>query len=308
MSAEVSAVVPTHNRGELLALTLRTVLWQRDVDLEVVVVDDGTPDPGLAAGVVAERADPRVRLLRHDSPQGVSAARNRGIAAATGQWLAFCDDDDLWAPDKLRRQLDAAAQTGRDWAYTGAVKVNRSLRIVGGQPPAPPDLVHRRLPRWSLVPGGCSSVVARRRLVQDVDGFDDQLSNLADWDLWIRLGQRGPPAWMPRPLVGYRVHPGNASGNTRSVLRELERLDGRYGPRADRAAVHHYLAWVALRSGDRRTAARHFLHAAVRGEPAGVARSLTALARGRLRRTLGRSAPPHAEWRRQAEEWLQLLR
>ena len=98
---EVSVVVPTHNRSGLLAQTLHSVLWQRGVDLEVLVVDDGSADD--TAEMVAGLADPRIRLLRHDHPQGVSAARNRGVAAASGRWLAFCDDDDLWAPDKLAR-------------------------------------------------------------------------------------------------------------------------------------------------------------------------------------------------------------
>jgi glycosyltransferase involved in cell wall biosynthesis len=302
---DVSVVIPTRNRRELLALTLRTVCEQKDVHLEVVVVDDGS-DGAEAADVIAGRADPRVRLIRNSSPQGVSATRNRGIAAAVGRWVAFCDDDDLWAPDKLREQVRVAERSGRSWVYTGAVKIDAASQVVGGEPPQSPDVVYRRLPRWNLVPGGCSGVIARHDLVHEVGGFDPSLSNLADWDLWSRLAQAGPPAWVPLPLTGYRIHGGNASQNTSLVLHELELIDGRYGAPVDRAAVHHYLAWVSLRGGHRRQAGKHFLQAAARGEVVPVGRSVGALALRRLR-----GARPYVRqtaWQEQADQWLEPLR
>src|SRR5438105_2362909 len=97
----VSVVVPTRNRPRLLACTLRSILAQVDVDLELIVVDDASSPPAIVP------TDRRVRLIRHTTQLGVSAARNTGIAAACGRWLAFCDDDDLWAPRKLTEQLIA---------------------------------------------------------------------------------------------------------------------------------------------------------------------------------------------------------
>ena len=108
MTADVAAIVPTHDRADLLTTTLRSVLWQRGVSLEVVVVDDGSSE---AMDTVVERVgDPRVRVVRNETPEGVCAARNRGAAETDARWLAFCDDDDLWAPDKLARQVAAAEQ------------------------------------------------------------------------------------------------------------------------------------------------------------------------------------------------------
>jgi glycosyltransferase involved in cell wall biosynthesis len=302
---DISVVIPTRNRRELLALTLRTVCEQKDVELEVVVVDDGSDDTA-AADVVTARGDHRIRLVRNSTPQGVSSARNRGISAAVGRWVAFCDDDDVWAPDKLTEQSKAAQRTGRSWVYTGAVKIDAALRVIGGEPPHPPDVVHRRLPRWTLIPGGCSGVMARRDLVLEVGAFDPALVNLADWDLWSRLARAGPPAWVPQPLTGYRIHTGNASRDTSLVLQELELIDGRYGARVDRAAVHHYLAWVSLRGGNHRQAGKHFLQAAVRGDPLAVGRSVSALT---LRRFAGRRPDVRqAAWRAQADRWLEPLR
>src|SRR3954454_11717029 len=103
--SEVTVVIPTKNRRKLLLRTLASVLGQEGVDLDVVVVDDGGADD--AEATVARLQDVRLRVLRHDVSRGVSAARNTGLNAATSPFVAFLDDDDLWAPTKLRTQLDA---------------------------------------------------------------------------------------------------------------------------------------------------------------------------------------------------------
>ena len=94
----VTVVIPTRDRAALLNLTLTSVLRQRNVELSVTVVDDGSiEDVGT---VVAGTGDVRVRCVRHETPQGVSTCRNRGWMEATTEWVAFCDDDDVWSPDK----------------------------------------------------------------------------------------------------------------------------------------------------------------------------------------------------------------
>ena len=96
MAALVSVIIPTRNRAELLRRTLGTVLSQRLRELEVIVVDDASTD-GTPA-VLDAVADERVRTIRHPERRGVAAARNIGVDAAVGRWVAFLDDDDLWAP------------------------------------------------------------------------------------------------------------------------------------------------------------------------------------------------------------------
>src|SRR3954449_11506761 len=126
--ADVTVVIPTHNRRLLLMRTLHSVLAQQHVDIEVVVVDDGGTDGTEAA--VAGLADPRVTLIRHPFPRGVSAARNTGIEKSSARWLAFVDDDDLWAPSKLRSQLDVvAAHPSWQWSCTGSVDIDRQCRL-----------------------------------------------------------------------------------------------------------------------------------------------------------------------------------
>src|ERR1051326_8580449 len=166
----VSVVIPTRNRSELLALTLRSVRRQQDANLEVVVVDEASTDD--TREVVARLPDPRIRLVRHESPRGVAMARNRGWAESRGDWLAFLDDDDLWAPNKIAAQLHAAHATGRDWAYVGVVNIDESNVIISGARPLPPEDVVRRLRNYDAVPGGGSNVIARRALLDRVGPFD----------------------------------------------------------------------------------------------------------------------------------------
>jgi len=308
MSApQVSVVIPTHDRREMLMLTLRTVLWQQDVEFEVIVVDDGSTDGTSEA--LAGLGDRRVRSLRHETPLGVSEARNHGIDVAQGEWIAFLDDDDLWAPNKLKAQLEAAAGTDLTWCYTGAVKIDQRERILGGQPPPPPAAVMARLPSWNLVPGGCSGVIVTRAALASAGGFDAQLVNLADWDLWIRLGRTGRPACFSDPLVGYRFHQGQASMNVDLILHEAALMDGRYGVPVDRGPLHHYLAQRSLNAGCRRRALKHFAHAALLGEVRPVSTHLWSMMRFRLAEHVSLRPPhdPHARWRSQAQVWLRDL-
>jgi glycosyltransferase involved in cell wall biosynthesis len=288
--ADVTVVVPTHNRRVLLMQTLQSILRQRDVELEVIVVDDGSTD-GTAKSV-AGLGDPRLRVTRHETAQGVARARNRGVAEARCQWVAFCDDDDLWAPDKLVRQLKAARESGRSWVYTGEVHITLDLQVVGGTPPLPPERLVERLPRANAVPGGCSAVLLRRDVLPDQEFFDTQFRLTEDWDLWIRLMRTGLPAWVPSPLVGYRVHAGNATLDIARLVAELELIERRHGVRVDRVAFYRYVALIARRARRRVRALGYYLRAAGvdrRYLSSGLVTDLWEMARG-LRRTLRRQA------------------
>jgi glycosyltransferase involved in cell wall biosynthesis len=246
----VSVVVPTHDREHFLRLTLRSALLQHDVDLEIVVVDDASP-AGQVDAVVAALGDDRIRVLRNDIAQGVSAARNRGVAAARAAWIAFCDDDDVWAADKLRQQLAAAGDGWPGWVYTGSVNVNEAGRVVGGRLPLPPSHVVALLPQRNVVPGGGSGVLVHRTLLDRAGPFDRQLQNTEDWDLWVRLSRLETPRRVPAPMVGYRVHSGGSSLTTTEILKGAEEIDRRYGGPLDRVTLYRHLGRLSARAGRR---------------------------------------------------------
>jgi len=257
----VSVVVPTRDRPELLTATLRSICAQEAVPIEVVVVDDGSADPDAVESVVTRLADDRVRVLRNPVPTGVGAARNRGLEAATGDRVAFCDDDDLWAPDKIVRQLAVLDRTGRTWAYTGSVDIGRSGTVTKGSPPPLPEAVVAALPKANVIPGGCSGVLADRTVLAKVGGFDVTLGPCADWDLWLKLLATGPPACAPEALVGYRLHPANMSLDTERMVADFAELRVRYGT-VNEATFQRYLFWWSLRTQRRRAALSHWMSAA----------------------------------------------
>jgi glycosyltransferase involved in cell wall biosynthesis len=107
MSIDVSVVIPTRHRPRLLARALRSVFAQTYSDFEIIVVVDG-PDEATCA-MLASTPDPRLRVIVNSVPLTAAGARNKGVAAAQGGWIAFLDDDDEWLPDKLSRQIASAA-------------------------------------------------------------------------------------------------------------------------------------------------------------------------------------------------------
>ena len=232
----VSVVVPTHQRAALLPRLLRSVLGQRDVELELLVVDDGSCD--TTPQVLARCSDPRLRVLRHETPQGVAAARNAGTQAARGRWVAWCDDDDVWAPSKLALQLQSlAASPDARWSNGGCAYVDPDLRLGRVRRCPDPRTVAQDLLRFNPVTGGGSGVLADRQLVLSLGGFDPTFSMYADWDMWARLAHAAPLAVVDLPLVGYVEHAGGMS--QRGLHLAFEELD-------DLAAS---LARLAARSG-----------------------------------------------------------
>jgi glycosyltransferase involved in cell wall biosynthesis len=314
---EVSVIVPTHNRCQLLELTLRSVFEQRNVAFEVIVVDDGSTDD--TSRLLRSLAD-RVRVVRHERPGGVSAARNRGIAEARGRWVAFLDDDDLWAPDKLAYQLEALRHSDRRWAYAGAVEIMMNHRILAGQPPAPPERVVKELMVRNMLPAGSSNVIVLKDWLPAPPVFDGRFFHSADWDLWIRLARQGPPACVPKPLVAYRFHPGSASLDLPGMFAEADEIEKRHGASVDRSAFNRYLARLAKRAGWRRAALRHYSRAAagdhrylVREFVPDVYQLAADVAWSRasqlgIRRPAPRAArDPHRKWREEAQVWVDRL-
>lgn len=307
MTSFVTVVIPTRNRSGFLRAALRTVLGQQDVGIQLIVVDEGSTDD--TAAMVGAFGDRRIELVRHATPLGVSTARNHGIELATGEWVAFLDDDDLWSPEKLASQVTAMRRDDRGWAYAGSVTVTNGLEILAGSPVPSASETVARLPWRNMVPAGASNVIVRRELLRSTGNFDETLIHMADWDLWIRLGQAGLPSVVDTPLVAYRMHSANASGHPDTLLKELTTIEQRYqalrrGKPVDRAFALRWAAWNYLRAGKRWDAVRAYAGAVAAGDLRSVGRAMVAiLDPGVARRSLRRHAP-QSGWAGRAEPWL----
>jgi len=284
----VSVVIPSRGVAPFLPVALASVRHQHDVELEVVVVVDGSEPEQL--GWLRDLGDPLLRVVRHDRPRGVSAARNTGVSSSIGEWVAFLDDDDVWAPEKLNRQLSAARSSGRRWVYTGAVRIDVDDRVVGVEPVLEPEPLMRRLPRLNVVP--TSNVLVHREVLDEAGPFDTCLRLTEDWDLYLRLAEMGPPAFVPEHLVAFRTHPGQSSLDSAGLLEEIEAFERRHGVRTDRVAILRGAAWSCLRAGDRWGALGLYGHAIGQGDLTSVARALLTLAPEQVKaRMLSRMAP-----------------
>ena len=297
----VSVVVPTTGRARLLARAVESALGQRDVELEVIVVADAPAETGERIEGLLPHADDRVRVIAPGSLGSVAAARNHGIAAARGGWIAFLDDDDFWAPDKLARQLAEAERSGADFVYTATIVVDEDLRPIRIREAPDPGSLGRALLHTNAI-GSPSSVLVRARLL-DGAGFDERFSILADWDLWLRLIRSVSPAACEQPLVAYLYHDDNMHlrRGTASLLAEFRALARLHRERAGDGPLRAgpLLLWLSERH---RGAGHRVRHAALRGlaailEP-GFRPSREEVRRRLRRRDLPSTMPPPArpEW------------
>lgn len=207
---ELSVIIPTYNAARYIVETIESVLAQTFSAHEIIVVDDSTDEtPQLL-----EKFGDQIRVIRRRK-RGVASARNEGIRAARGQWLAFLDADDLWLPDFEERMLQTATSVAAEvgviccgWQYTDADGVKVGVPVT----PSPASLSLSALVmanRFSI-----HAAITRRSCCEAVGLFDPSYSQVADWHLWLQIvrnGYRIHPVSLP--LVLYRQVPASMSHN-----------------------------------------------------------------------------------------------
>ena len=291
-SRSVTIVIPTCERAELLRRTVVGALAQRDVELELVIVNDGRrPLPQD----LLEPADDRVRIIDMSEHHGVAWARNAGIEVAEGEWIALLDDDDLWSPEKLASQLRACASGAAGWSYAAGVYVDEQLVPFQALPaPAATGLLER-LYRHQVIPGACSNVVVEATLLRELGGFDPQLHQLADWDLCLRLAERSPVAPVEDVLLAYVQHRASMLITAPApIFQEYDRFLAKHRAGASRHGCaldpESFAFWTVDRlekAGQRRRASRESLRAALRYRQASLLLNAARIAVAGRRRDAG---------------------
>jgi glycosyltransferase involved in cell wall biosynthesis len=226
---QVSVIIPTCNRPDLLSTAIRSVLDQTYSDLEVVVVDDAS-DASIES-VVRALQDQRIRYIRHEYRRGAAAARNTGIRSTEGEFVAFLDDDDQWHPEKLARQvfvlLRSHPNTGA--IYTGYDIVDRdSGKAISRMLPEHRGDVSLVLLRGNCV-GPTSSFLVRRKCFETVGMFDESLPSFQEYDLWIRLSRAYHFDYVAECLFNYCVHSKRISTNPEAICKGVGILLRKYG-------------------------------------------------------------------------------
>ena len=225
--SRVSIIIPMFNAMRTLEATVASALLQTHRNTEVIIVDDGSSDgSGQCADAFATR-DPRVRVI-HIENSGVAAARNIGIAAATGEWIAPLDADDVWHPEKIERQLLAArtapSRPAFVYAWSRRIDIDGHVTMDLGQPQFRGDvlapLVASNFMRNSSVPLIC------RDALEATGGYDVNLQAVGshgaeDLSIYLKLAEYGPVELVPAFLIGYRYFPGTMSRDPDRMRRSI---------------------------------------------------------------------------------------
>lgn len=221
----ISVVIPSYNSADTLFQAIDSVLCQTTkTPLEILVIDDNSTDETMEKmGRYGE--NDRVRYIRNETNLGASASRNRGVKLAKGEYVAFLDADDYWAPEKLEKQERAMAKTGDVLCCTGREVIQEKTAETSRIFSVPEKITYRKLLRGNVI--GCSSVLAKRSVLLEFPMEKDECHE--DYLDWLRILKKyGTACGVNEPLLKYRLSTTGKSGNklhsagmTYRVYREL---------------------------------------------------------------------------------------
>jgi glycosyltransferase involved in cell wall biosynthesis len=248
---QVSVIIPTYNRANLISKAIDSVLAQTFTDYEIIVVDDGSNDD---TQVVLTKYQDKLRVIAQEN-KGEGEARNTGIRSAKGDYLAFLDSDDLWFPNKLAEQMEKLKHSPETlWSFCDAYYFNDSNGniLFSFSAIASPfeGFIHRRLLLCDFIPS--PTVVIHRSIFSKV-GYFSTAPIAADWDMWLRIASKFPIARIPKPLAGYRIHENMISNRDPMIIynyylatidRAIAFAPDIYGPWRDKA-----IAQTSIRIG-----------------------------------------------------------
>ena len=201
---QISVVIPTYNRSELVCRAIDSVLHQTRPANEIIVIDDGSTDNTVS--VLKSRYGNQINLIVTQSNSGVSAARNIGISSSEGDWIALLDSDDSWLESKLETQEAALNNRAELLCHTDEIWIRNGVRVnpmrkhgkFGG------EIFDHCLPLCVISP---SSALIHKELLESVGGFDESLPACEDYDLWLKICSQHKVLFLPSPqLVKYGGH------------------------------------------------------------------------------------------------------
>lgn len=234
----VSIIVTTYKRAQLLAETLGSILSQTFTDFELIVVDnmseDGTKE------YVTGLSDQRIRYFRNPNNGVIAVNRNYGIRQAKGKYIAFCDDDDIWRPDKLGRQVSLLEQNSKvALCYTQAESFMGDKVLAARMNRRSVFKNHFfQLLRGNFFPN--SSVLIRSKIFQELGLLTEDPLLREDYEMWLRIARRYPLIGIEASLIRYRVHPSNVAGNRAAeTLRAMRTVNSV----VNKLSIPCYLVW-----------------------------------------------------------------
>lgn len=206
----VSIVMPAYNCENYVEESINSIFAQTYQNWELLVLDDGSKDNTLKVINELANKDSRIKSKPNEKNLGVSATRNRGIEAASGEWIAFLDSDDIWHPSKLEKQLKAADEKSAEFVFTGASYINEEGVPFKGIFNVPEEVTYSRLRKQNVI--SCSSVLVKKKYFENIKMERDEIHE--DYAAWLRILRLGVIAYgVDEPLLTYRLSRKSKSGN-----------------------------------------------------------------------------------------------
>lgn len=212
-SALISIILPAYNAERTLAESVDSVLAQTYDKIELVIIDDGSTDGTRTIAENYAQKDCRVKVLCNEVNIGVLKTRMRGVRFAMGQWIAFIDSDDLWHPDKLKKQMLLQKRTGSVLTYCASGFIGSDGNEISWVMHVPPKVDYKRLLKQNVIPN--SSVVIKKEIFLKYSPFsEDQRDMHEDYACWLLILKDGHDAsGIDEPLLTYRIHKHSMTGN-----------------------------------------------------------------------------------------------
>ena len=221
---KVSIIIPTYNSENTVEETIASVQKQSLTDWELIIIDDGSQDDTVR--VVRDIAESRIKLFVYENG-GVSVARNRGLAQAQGEYIAFLDADDLWDSDKLALQikaLDSNPQAQVVYSWTNYIDERGKLLFPGPRFSYQGNVFKQLLQKNFLL--NASNILVRRDVLKLVPGFDPDFTYAADWDFYLRLAKNFNFVLVPKYQTYYRQSANSMSTKIEDMRKQcLNALD-----------------------------------------------------------------------------------
>jgi glycosyltransferase involved in cell wall biosynthesis len=242
----ISVIIPAYNAERTLLETVDSVQNQTLADIEIIIINDGSTDRTWKA--IENLSDSRIKAFSYENG-GVAVARNRGIAQATGEFMAFIDADDLWTPDKLELQLAALQQhpeAGVAYSWNYFYYEQTGERIPGHVANFEGD-VYAPLLQENFIANGSNPLI-RRQAIDQIGGFDPTFPHCADWDFYLRLAAHWQFVRVPQHHVLYRQSSHSMSSTKVNEIEQqcLAMLEKTYqvAPAKYQTLKHKSLSWI----------------------------------------------------------------
>lgn len=214
----ISVILPTYNRENSIKVAIDSVLSQTYSNIELIIVDDASTDN--TKDIVMSIKDSRIRYIRHEKNKGAAAARNTGIKASKGLYIAFQDSDDKWLPRKLEKQVDLILNTpdrvGAVFSSFIRVGLNQSEKVV-------PEISNRKSIQGNIFQNmlkeniiGVPAIMIKKNCFKKVGYFNENLPALEDWELFLRISKYYDLLFIDEPLVRTFESPNSVSKNMKS--------------------------------------------------------------------------------------------